>query len=317
MSKPHHPHDSAAKDTLAWALGPFGHVQTQHEIDAPTQYADIWFVPHPQPKPPPAPNPYLQLLRKMSTGLSIFEAFRNTISVVECASVLRKAESLRHERRRNAMDPTLHTWILSPGEPRKALAQICAKPDNAWGPGFFALPEMHDGHIVVASQLTQTPETLILRLLGNHSTQRAAFEELRDLQDVGIRNPLWEIFLRWRIIEEEVPEEARDDAGKDFIMNTQIIYDAAKAKWIAEGRQEGHLSGLSEGIDKGQLIAARKNALAIYKARFGKEVSTDIGKRIFDLGLGELEVLIPRIATLSQDEVHAELGLEVTPVQEG
>ena len=71
-----------------------------------------------------------------------------------------------------------------------------------------------------------------------------------------------------------------------------------------------------QGILKGEEAATRRSALTIYDARFAKPTD-DVVARLNMMSLAELEQLIPKLATLTQDQVHAELGLEPIPPGEG
>jgi len=239
----------------------------------------------------------------------MFEPFRTNPTPNECAAVFHKAESLRREQRRQGRANDIHVWIVSPGEARASLAQMWARLDMEWGEGFFEVPPLWNGHVVIPRFLPRVPETLILRLLGNGKTQREAFEELVAVEASTIREPLVEIFLRWRLIEVGITVDKRDERGKEFIMNSQVLLDNDRARWRAEGHQEGRQEGRQEGHEAGHLLALKQSAMAFYRSRFEGHVSSAAIERIGELGLSDLQALIPKLAKLTQVEIHASLGV--------
>ena len=70
-----------------------------------------------------------------------------------------------------------------------------------------------------------------------------------------------------------------------------------------------------QGIIKGEEAATRRSVLRFYEARF-TQPNTDVVAHLNVMSLAELEQLIPKLATLTQDQIHAAIGLETTPSSE-
>ena len=75
------PFDQFAKQMLEQALAPTGLVETDAEVLADVQRADVWYVPDPQHA---AVLRTRGLLGRMATGPCLFEPFHQSPSVPRC-----------------------------------------------------------------------------------------------------------------------------------------------------------------------------------------------------------------------------------------
>jgi hypothetical protein len=106
---------------------------------------------------------------------------------------------------------------------------------------------LHTG-LVVLSQLPETPNTLILRLMGAGRTLKRALTELERLpEDARERHVALPALLEYRLALLEQPTRTPED--EEFLMDTQDIVQRLKD----EGRHE----------------AMQNNLLTIYRTRFG------------------------------------------------
>ena len=83
------PFDQASKALLEEALSEVGTAHVQHEVDAETQWVDVWFVPDPARAPLPG------LLGRMAGEAALFEPFHESPSVDEVRACLRKQPRAR------------------------------------------------------------------------------------------------------------------------------------------------------------------------------------------------------------------------------
>jgi hypothetical protein len=186
--------DQLAKSILGTVLATAGKVNTQEEIVAEVQAADVWFVPTPERA---AERARLGLLGRMAETPCLLEPFHATPGGDAVLDCLRKQLTLRHNRLRDArkqakQEPPAtprqdsgppespRLWILSSGRPESVIEDLAFTPLD--GPsGVWQAPRLLATFLVVLRDLPVTRDTLALRLLGAGPTFRQAVAELRAL----------------------------------------------------------------------------------------------------------------------------------------
>ena len=179
-SKDSPPHDSFAKALMIGVLGRSGRVQSQLELLTPPLYVDLFYAPRHVKRPPP---PLLELLWRMGDRPTLFEIFSAAPQLDDCLDILEKG--LRWHRLNRPARVTdrsdyvrARAWVISPGHPQLAIEALHAVPSPDWPSGVYITPAFADLMLVGVAELPRSPQTLILRLLGQGETRRSALEEL-------------------------------------------------------------------------------------------------------------------------------------------
>jgi hypothetical protein len=154
------------------------------------------------------------------------------MAIVAC---LRKHLQLCHvlslEPEAPAMVPLV--WVLSSGRPDSGLRGIGLIQGRGWPRGVYLSPPLLRLGVVAINELRETPDTLLLRLLGAGRTLKRAAAELRrmppDAPEVRVVLP---ILIRYHLAAATDPEQTSED--KEFAMSTQDVV----AMWEQRVRQE-------------------------------------------------------------------------------
>jgi hypothetical protein len=186
--------------------------------------------------------------------------------------------------------------MISPGRPRSLIAHTGMKLMDDWPSGFWHMDGQFRVHLIVVRDLPATPDTLLLRLLGNGERLERAMAELDELpQRSPLRQRLAEVALAWR---GKIFETSREKPMMS--PETQALYDELKHQLRSEGwkegrkagRQEGRKAGRQEGRKAGEQALVRK----LLTLRFGK-LPPDAEQRLKRASLAELERWAERVLT--------------------
>lgn len=255
------PHDQFAKEYLQELLTPLGKVETSRDVKSEVREIDVWFVPTPS-QTPTVNN--LGLLSQMAVTSCLFEPFRNApneIQIRNCMSklVMVHGEVLRKTKREESSiteNELPFLWILSPTSSVRIREGFEAKPAKSgdWVKGIYFLPSFQRTAIVAINQLPETPDTLLLRVLGNGQTQKQAVSELANLsRDNPLRDNLLEILSSWRKTLELKDNSSEED--RELIMNLSPAYLKQREAWVEEGQAmmvekllESRFGTLDEGL---------------------------------------------------------------------
>jgi hypothetical protein len=205
----------------------------------------------------------------MAEQRCLLEPYSASPSVDAVDSDLRKQLNLHQRLRKDAKEPGLKKpvlWVLSPGRPEEALADFELRPAAGWPTGYYAAGPALQLFIVVLSELPETAETRLLRLLGPPKTRRRALQEIRALPATDPqRTPLLEILaeLRYllRHIEDPSPEE------QDFMTPLRQQFEQFKSDLRHEATQAGLKLGEAKGKAEGKVEGKAEALLAVLAAR--------------------------------------------------
>ena len=293
--------DQLVKQLLTEALGPTGRVETEAEVTAAPQRADLVYEPDPRLA---AARASLGLLGRMSIEPCLFEAFQRTPVPADILPCLRKqltllASRAARARRRSRKTPAgAHPvlWVVSSGRPKRALAGFGMQPMDDWPPGFYTAPASLRMHVVVARELPRTRETLMLRLMGRGRVLIEAVEDLQRLPpDAWERKLAVPILVQLRLT---IPADRTLQSPEEraVVMSTLELYEAFKTSLIEKG--------IEEGIEKG-IERLREAITRIYEARFGAP-SPSLEAAIAETKDAEtLAAWAPLFATAPREEVDA------------
>jgi hypothetical protein len=237
-------HDSFTKKFLRRVLDSEGTFTAEMEVSPDAQRFDGYFVPdraHAARR--------RDLLDRLTTRACAFEAFRAAPGPAEIEGCVRKILNARHVLSlARPPKPLPSLWILCAGEPREGLTRAGAMAKRGFPRGVYQTPAVLHTGLVVLSQLPQTPNTLILRLMGAGRTLKRALAELERLpEDARERHVALPPLLEYRLALLEQPTRTPED--EEFLMDTHDLVQQLKD----EGRHE----------------ARQKDLLTIYRTRFG------------------------------------------------
>jgi hypothetical protein len=278
-----HRHDRFAKKLLRHTLEPEGTFTAEMEVSPDAQRFDGYFVPH---RAHAAQR--RDLLDRLTSRACAFEVFRAAPGPAEIESCVRKILNARHVLAlARPPKPLPSLWILCAGDPREGLAHAGATAKRGFARGVYQTPAVLHTGLVVLSRLPETPNTLILRLMGTGRPLQRALAELERLpEDARERHVALPALLEYRVALLEQPTRTPED--EEFLMDTYDIVQRLKD----EGRNEGRREGRNEAI--------QNNLLTIYRTRFGsvpRKVRTAVERNRDDDALASwVEIFVVRSA---------------------
>ena len=179
---------------------------------------------------------------------------------------IRKLWNFRHVLSLRKSAPVLpRLWILSSGRLDSGIEDFGFRHSEGEAPGTYVTPTRLYTGLVVISELLETRETLLLRLMGAGRTLQRAIAELkrlpRESPESAVALP---VLLRYRL---EVPSDPakRTNDDEEFLMSTHEIVEA----WKREQRQAGIQEGRQEGLQEGRQEGRQEAMLDLYEVRFG------------------------------------------------
>ncbi len=292
--------DQYIKDALCTLLTPVKKVEKEKEVRPEAQRIDLYVAPAPEPGTPRCPLGLLGRLLERPCNLEHFHAPPTTAKLLSC---LRKHLNSRHVLSLEDPPPAPPTgWVLSAGRATLAMADLGCRRARGWTRGIYAAaPALRFG-VVVLTELKETRDTLLLRLLATGATLQRAMAELKRLPpDAPEVTVMVLIMLRSRLMVPAEPSEQTEEE-KEFLMRTQDAIDM----WNQQ-RQSGVEAGRKEGLEIG-LEAGRHTLLALYEVRFGPAPAA-VRTRV--AALADPEVLkrwSDLVARGARDEIDRVLG---------
>ncbi|MEL6177589.1 MAG: hypothetical protein AAFS10_01490 [Myxococcota bacterium] len=266
-------YDAFAKEAFGAVLEYFGRVERQRPISVWPQHADLWFEPDPSRRP--LPHPLLPLIARMAQTPALFEPFSTNPNLDQMLDVITQSGILHRQRRPKPYQTTdapytkARTWLITPGEPRNALAKLGARPDTSvWGPGFYVLPEAFDTTIIVVRLLPRTQTTVLLRLLGRGRTLERAIDDLTEMFPDRLVMEVTQAIHRWL-----QAAELRRAESQELDMITQELIEQSRRLWEhqrALDHAEGVVQGRAEGVVHGRVATL----LVMLDERFGADQDT-------------------------------------------
>ncbi len=243
--------DQAVKDLCRESLEPDGTFETDAEATPATQRIDGWFLPDPSREPT---RNRFGLFGQITREACTLEPFHATPDGDEVGECIRKLWNFRHVLTLRGSAPALpRLWILSSGRPVTGIKGFGFLRLEGAAPGIYDAPSLLYTGLVVISELLETRETLLLRLMGAGRTLQRAIADLKALPTEAPENAVaLPVLLRYRL---EVPADPakRTSDDEEFLMSTYEIVEA----WKREQRQEGRHEGRQEAV------------LELYEDRFG------------------------------------------------
>lgn len=206
---PPSPEDEFSQGLLGSILSPFGRVQTNYEIPAPTLLIDIWFSP--SKKPTINPEELGTLGKIVTTDCVIvpfeYQPAKEDIrhSLLKLMTLQENFESLANldfskisEKKREKLLPRL--WIIAPSISEDILSDFGADKNKVWPEGIYFMPPFLLTRIIVINKLPKIPKTLCLRLLGEGEVRQQAINEVISLpKEDSRRDAVLELLETWKI----------------------------------------------------------------------------------------------------------------------
>ncbi|WP_204106700.1 MULTISPECIES: hypothetical protein [Spirulina sp. CCY15215] len=233
------PHDQFAKQYLEGLLAPLGKVKIGQEVSPEVRQVDVYFSPLPTPSPSP---PNLGLLGQMVETPCSLEPFRNSPSKTDIRNCMLKLYSLHSQLQRKAKrkNQTLtetelpQLWILTPSASDRLLNSFGFTRKDKWEQGVYVLPEAQKTALIAINRLSETPETLWLRILGKGKLQERAILELIALErENPLRIHALEQVAIWRV---NLQMQAHPTTEQQELM---MALSPAYLQWREEAVQQG------------------------------------------------------------------------------
>jgi antitoxin component of RelBE/YafQ-DinJ toxin-antitoxin module len=156
------------------------------------------------------------------------------------------------------------------------LLNLCeAKPLTEYGDGVYELSKLLRMGIVIIDRLSENPDTLWLKMLGNKDSARRAFVEIEQLSpNRREKNDIIRTSLKYCVYLRGLPTESLTEEEQDFMRTMEQVdvwYEAeiAKAEQKAEERKQ-------------QEIALRM---------FRENIPVDVIERVTGLTIEQLQIL--------------------------
>ncbi len=298
-------HDQFAKDYLEELLSPFGECQAPLEIRSEIRQVDVFFTPTTESQNAPE---VLGLLGKLASTISLFEPFRNPVTINEIRTcVLKLLEVHTDYIRRANREKTKITednypklWILTPTASSKILENIGAKTDgNNWGEGVYLLAPFLRTGLIVIHQLPETLDTLWLRMLGRGSVQQKAIDKLAELPEGNQFRENALLLLSSLRSNLEVSSELEQEDRELIMRLSPLLLDKLEA---------ATQSGIEQGV-RIERTAIIENLL-IMKFNSLDDRLRDIIEPILSLSPEEFSSLLLQLSQLSREELLARFSSE-------
>ena len=247
--------DEVGKELVEAAIEVGGKVELEYRVVGPGLRVDIWFEPDPARRA--ALEPAGLLGRMAGWGPCLIETYRNTPGLREMASCVCKQQILQHGSMRQAGRmrtgergggghlagdsgrtggfPRTRLWLVTPGRPRTILEAYGMVAMVGWPRGCYASPQEIDArHVVVASELPASADTLLVRLLGRGRTFERAWKELQALpEEVWEKRLAMPLLLAYGVV---LPQDSGEDDMSKRLQRARAIY----AEWEANVKRQGH-----------------------------------------------------------------------------
>jgi Domain of unknown function (DUF4351) len=292
------PHDEFAKNFLDSLLSPLGTVQVSQQISSEVRYADVYFTPQPD-----AATDELGLLAKLAAKSVVFEPFRNSVKMPQIRACMSKLfdlhqalskETKKEKQPELSEDDLPMLWILTPTLSAPILDGFSAKLDlENWVEGVYLMPTHLKTGIIVIHQLSKTPETLWLRILGKGGVQAQAIQEVAALSaEHPQRDNVLELLGNLKVIlEARVTIEPED---QELIMQLSPLYLEQIQAAELVGEQRGEIRGEQRGEVKGKNQGRVEEAKGLVTRQLTRKlgnVSPELLARIEALSLERAELL--------------------------
>ncbi len=216
-----HRHDAFAKQVFEALLADQGQFESQMMVAADPQHADVYFSPS-----GPLRGLALGVVGRLVGRRCLVEIYRQTPGADDILDEQEKALTLSRALSQRGKKPErIPTWVISPGRPESALANLGFGPDtDIMARGFYQMAPGHRVGLVVVSELPENEETLSLRLFGRGAVQQRALDELfeRRQQDERL-GQLWALVRRWRIRMDNTQQDDWTEADREFFANIDEI----------------------------------------------------------------------------------------------
>jgi hypothetical protein len=251
--------DALVKLGMQTLLGPFVRVETQHEVQPPAQFVDVFVAT--DATDPALMERTLGTLGVMACALCMLEAFSKPVPLAEARHCMRKQLTLHHTLELKAAEiaasggtplevPLPVLWMLSWGRPTTLLAAWGMTAAPGWPEGFYRAPEGLAAWVVVLPELPRTRETLPLRLFGDERTRRSLLQEIAAL---GAGDPMGTVvrgmlktWVLW------VRGQPQDEHTRRWLMDFEQVVQAEIRKIERQGEERGEERGEKRGEERGE-----------------------------------------------------------------
>jgi hypothetical protein len=281
------PFDQLSKQYLEEFLAPLGMVQRNLEVPGESKFVDVWFVPT---LPSSSTVGDLGLLGRIIQTPCLLEPFRNSPSRTEVRTCLLKLIWIQEDQRRKEKQRALslqesdlpQLWILAAIATNPVIQDFGAAENPHWGSGVYVLPTAFKTAIIAIDKLSETSETLWLRVLGRGATQRKAVAEVLALPETHPRRAgILRLLASWKV-SIEVKDILDAQEQEELMALSQVFLD-----WE------------QKTINTAQKQEAESFVIRLLNRKFG-QVSPAIETQIRSFSLSQIEELGEDLLDFSQ-----------------
>ncbi|MBP0021330.1 MAG: hypothetical protein J7647_27720 [Cyanobacteria bacterium SBLK] len=302
-------HDQFAKQYLSELLSPLGTVETSKEIHAEGRQIDLFFTPSPSGR---EQRKDWGLLGQLITTPALLEPFRNPVApsdirtcMIKLFVIISEFEREAKRTKSSANDTELpQLWILTPTASPNLLQRFGFQPSPKEGEqGIYYLGTALKTAIIAIHQLSSTPETLWLRLLGRGRVQQRAIGELEALpRENRFRSNVVKLVkeLISLLAKRQNKERDLDRDDEELIMTLTQMYEEAMAEIRQQAKEEGLQQGKQEGLQQGKqegLQQGFQQGKQEGREEGEKEATQRLIENIFRVRFGEIDESLAAIAT--------------------
>jgi hypothetical protein len=281
------PFDQLSKQYLEEFLAPLGMVQRNLEVPGESKFVDVWFVPT---LPSSSTVGDLGLLGRIIQIPCLLEPFRNSPSRTEVRTCILKLIWIQEDQRRKEKQRALslqesdlpQLWILAAIATNPVIQDFGAAENPHWGSGVYVLPTAFKTAIIAIDKLSETSETLWLRVLGRGATQRKAVAEVLALPETHPRRAgILRLLASWKV-SIEVKDILDAQEQEELMALSQVFLD-----WE------------QKTINTAQKQEAESFVIRLLNRKFG-QVSPAIETQIRSFSLSQIEELGEDLLDFSQ-----------------
>ncbi len=216
-------YEKFSRDYLVKLLSPYGKIEVERTlITVPEQDIDLWFAPSVS-----SPTE-LGLLGRLAKNRALFESYHNAVTAYDIKdSMLKLFDTLEEfclaRKRRNLAVPKSELprlWILTPTISETVLRGFDAREEER---GVYVMASGYRTGLVVIDNLSQSFDTLWLRLLGRGKVRHQALLELATISVNSYYHSVKESFSNLLYNLQNLPD--KDDEDNLLIKQLVMIYD--------------------------------------------------------------------------------------------
>jgi hypothetical protein len=214
--------------------------------------------------------------------------------LIEAARIelqLKKSEQLPQEAREKIEIQNPFTWVLAVNCGDKLLNLCDAKPLTEYGEGVYELSKLLRMGIVIIDRLSDSEDTLWLKMLGDKDSARQAFGKIEQLSpNRREKNDIIKTSLKYCVYLRGLPTESLTQEEQEFMRTMEEIdvwFEAEIEAKIAAKIAGAEERGQARGQEQGQ--ARKQQEIAVNLLR--KNIPLEVIAEATGVSIEQLQIL--------------------------